>query len=98
MEQTTKEWKMSVALGNCVSNWMANNDLKKEVSALTILWDKLEGEDRFKYDDYYLSTGRREYPVCKSVEEGLAMPVPEVPDLTQLQNNLIESFPVDLWK
>lgn len=37
---------MSVALGNCVSNWMANNDLKKEVSALTILWDKLEGEDR----------------------------------------------------
>lgn len=63
-----------------------------------ILLDKLEGGDRFKYNDYYYSTGRYDYPVCKTVEEGLAMPVPKVPDLTQLQKNLLESFPVDLWK
>ena len=63
-----------------------------------ILLDKLEGGDRFKYNDYYYSTGRMKYPVCKTVEEALAMPVPEVPDLSELQNNLLESFPVDLWK
>ncbi|WP_026528483.1 polysaccharide pyruvyl transferase family protein [Butyrivibrio sp. VCD2006] len=62
-----------------------------------ILLDKLEGRDRFKYNDYYYSTGRYDYPVCKSVEEGLAMPVPSVPDLSKLQENLLSSFPVDLW-
>ena len=47
MEQTTKEIRqMTVALANCVSNWMTNYDLKKEISALTLLWLKLEGEDR----------------------------------------------------
>ena len=63
-----------------------------------ILLDKLEGGDRFKYNDYYYSTGRYNYPVCKTVEEGLAMPVPEVPDLSELQKNLLESFPTDLWE
>ncbi len=62
-----------------------------------ILLDKLEFSDLFKYNDYYYSTGRSEYPVCKTVEEALQQPVPEVPDLTQLQKNLLESFPVDLW-
>lgn len=47
MEQTTKEIRqMAVAIANCVFAWMANYDLKKEVSALTFLWLKLEGEDR----------------------------------------------------
>ena len=63
-----------------------------------ILLDRLEGGDRFKYNDYYYSTGRMEYPVCSSVEEALSMPVPEVPDLSKLQENLINSFPVDMWK
>ncbi len=62
-----------------------------------ILLNKVEGNDKFKYNDYYLSTGRKEYPVCQSVKEGLSMPVPEVPDLSQLQKNLLESFPTDLW-
>ena len=62
-----------------------------------ILLDNVEGDDMFKYNDYYYSTGRYEYPVCRTVEEGLSMPVPAVPDLTQLQNNLIESFPTDMW-
>ena len=62
-----------------------------------ILLDNVEGDDMFKYNDYYFSTGRYEYPVCRSVEEGLSMPVPAVPDLSELQAGLIESFPVDLW-
>lgn len=62
-----------------------------------ILYANVEGNDMFKYDDYYLSTGREEYPVCTSVEEALKMPVPAVPDISVLQKNLLESFPVDLW-
>ena len=60
--------------------------------------NKIEKNDRFKYDDYYHSTGRYNYPVCSTIEEALQMPVPEVPDLSQLQQNLLESFPTDLWK
>lgn len=63
-----------------------------------ILLDEMEFPDLFKYNDYYYSTGRKEYPICKSVEEALKMPVPEVPDLSHLQRNLLESFPIDLWK
>lgn len=63
-----------------------------------IMLNKIERNDKFKYDDYYHSTGRYDYPICSSVEEALSLPIPEVPDLSQLQRNLLESFPVDLWE
>lgn len=63
-----------------------------------ILLDKTEGGDLFKYNDYYYSTGRFTYPVAKSVEEALQMPKPAIPDLTELQENLLKTFPKDLWE
>ncbi len=51
----------------------------------------------FKYNDYYYSTGRFSYPVAKTVEEALQMEPAPLPDLTALQQNLLDSFPVDLW-
>ena len=62
-----------------------------------ILLDEMEFNDLFKYNDYYYSTGRTSYPLAKTVEDALKMPIPEVPDLRQLQENLLKSFPVDLW-
>ena len=62
-----------------------------------ILLDEMEFPDLFKYNDYYYSTGRTEYPICKDIKEALSLPVPKIPDLSQLQKNLLESFPVDLW-
>lgn len=62
-----------------------------------ILLNELEFNDLFKYNDYYYSTGRYEYPICNSIEEALRLPVPKVPDLSDLQHNLLKSFPVDLW-
>lgn len=62
-----------------------------------ILLDEMEFPDLFKYNDYYYSTGRKEYPICKTVEEALRLPTPKVPDLSQLQKNLLDSFPKDLW-
>lgn len=62
-----------------------------------ILLNKVVNNDLFKYNDYYYSTGRYTYPICSTVEEALSLPVPEVPDLTALRKNLLDSFPVDLW-
>lgn len=64
-----------------------------------ILLNRLEF-DNFKYMDYYLSTGRaeKEIPIAESIEEAIAMEKPAVPDISGLQNNLLTSFPVDLWQ
>lgn len=62
-----------------------------------ILYNSVEYDDFFKYRDYYYSTGRYEFPVCNSIEEALNTTPAPLPDIKPLQNNLINSFPVDLW-
>jgi len=52
----------------------------------------------FKYEDYYLSTGRASYSLASSVEEALKLPVPAVPKLEKLQKDIIDLFPYDLWE
>jgi len=54
-------------------------------------------EKAFKYDDYYLGTGRADYPVAASVNEALLMPAPRPPDFTDQQRSLFDAFPFDLW-
>lgn len=54
--------------------------------------------DEFKYRDYYYSTGRYEFPIANSIEEALNTEPCELPDVKQLQKNLIKTFPVDLWR
>ena len=54
-------------------------------------------QDAFKFLDYYYSMGRK--PIkASSIEEALLMKNDYVPDFSDLQHNLIESFPYDLWK
>jgi pyruvyltransferase len=53
--------------------------------------------DWFKYEDYYLSTGRRTFPRVDSVEEALRTTPADLPDLKRMQDALLESFPKDLW-
>jgi O-antigen/teichoic acid export membrane protein len=54
--------------------------------------------DLFKYEDYYLSTGRSEFAKTASVEEALRTPVSPLPALDQMQRDLMTAFPVDLWQ
>ena len=63
-----------------------------------ILLNRFEFDD-FKYLDYYMSTGRgkEDIPMANSIDEALRMEKPKVPDLSELQNNLLTTFPVDLW-
>lgn len=63
-----------------------------------ILLGETEHEDLFKYDDYYQSTNRHEYPIAGSIDEALSMEIPPVPNLELLQQKLLENFPIDIFK
>ncbi len=52
----------------------------------------------FKYLDYYMSTGRDNVTLSGSFEDALCRPTPPVPDLSRLKENLLNSFPYDLWE
>ena len=51
----------------------------------------------FKYLDYYYSTGRREIKIAESFEEALTMKPLPLPDLTKMRQDLLDSFPYDVW-
>lgn len=55
------------------------------------------GDDRLKYDDYYLGTGRPQWHLGRSVEECLALGGNASFDLAAAQERLLDSFPYDLW-
>lgn len=54
--------------------------------------------DLFKYRDWYCSTGRKDFPIAHSLEEALRMQPPKLPDLTKMQNDIMQAFPADLWE
>lgn len=53
-----------------------------------------------KYRDYYQSTGRNEFKIAKTIEEALDFnqPLPDKNRFKEMQDKLIEAFPVDLWE
>lgn len=55
-------------------------------------------EKTLKYEDYYASTGRNNVHLSQTLEEALTQIPPEIPDLSGLQQGLIDSFPYDLWE
>lgn len=59
--------------------------------------DSGNGENRFKYDDYYAGTGRAHWHSGKTVEECLDLGGNGPFDLHGIQSALREAFPYDLW-
>lgn len=53
--------------------------------------------DLLKYYDYYFSTERKSVKVASSIEEALNIGPMPLPDLSEMQKGLIESFPYDLF-
>lgn len=51
-----------------------------------------------KFEDYYASTGRNDVHFSESLEEALLQEPPQLPDLSDLQKGLLDSFPYDLWE
>jgi len=59
--------------------------------------DSGNGENRFKYDDYYAGTGRTNWHSGRTVEECLDLGGNGPFDLHGIQAALREAFPYDLW-
>lgn len=55
-------------------------------------------DEIYKYFDWYYSTERYDIKIVHSIEEAVSIAPMRTPDITKLQNNLINAFPVDLWK
>lgn len=55
------------------------------------------GESLFKYNDYYLGTGRSKYSRVKNVEDAFDCTNEPIRDLYERQMALVASFPYDLW-
>ena len=55
--------------------------------------------DFLKYDDWYYSTKRYEYPVVASIEEGMVTePLPLPINLDDLRRGQENAFPYDLYE
>ena len=52
----------------------------------------------FKFEDWYLSTGRTPDYSISTFDEAIKMKVEAPQNINILQNNLIETFPYDLWR
>lgn len=53
--------------------------------------------DLLKYYDYYYSTGRRNVKIASSIREALETEPMELPELSEMQRRLLDSFPYDLF-
>lgn len=52
----------------------------------------------FKYRDWYYSTERYDFPVAETFEQALTMKPCKLPDLESMRENLLNSFPKDLFE
>lgn len=59
---------------------------------------RFEGMNLFKYQDWYYSTGRTEFPIADTVEQALQLEPAAIPDLDDMRNRIMNTFPQDLWK
>ncbi|WP_223543420.1 polysaccharide pyruvyl transferase family protein [Pseudomonas sp. GL-B-12] len=61
-----------------------------------VLVENNSGETLFKYNDYFLGTGRDNVLICKDFNSALNH-TPPIPDLKKHQDDLLNSFPYELW-
>lgn len=51
-----------------------------------------------KFYDWYYSTGRKNIKIAYSLEEAIEMEAMPLPELSRMRNDLIKTFPYDIWK
>lgn len=61
------------------------------------LWLNDIPDSPFKYEDYYLSTGRNIFPLVNNVEEGINRNGEININLKKMQKELLKSFPFDIF-
>lgn len=71
--------------------------LSESYGVPTIFYQDRSAHFNFKYADWYQSTGRTFGVTTTDLMEAIAMDAGAVPDLTDMQRQLLEVFPYDLW-
>lgn len=61
-----------------------------------VLVENNSGETLFKYNDYFKGTGRDNVLICKDFNSALNN-TPSIPRLEKYQDDLLNSFPYQLW-
>ncbi|RDC54269.1 polysaccharide pyruvyl transferase family protein [Pedobacter chinensis] len=97
----TSDWKgfidRIVASEYVISSSLHGLILAEVYGVPAILYDV--ENDVFKYEDYFQGTGRTNIPIAESLEfaiQNRPATVP-IPNIEKNQQNLLESFPKDLW-
>lgn len=88
----------TIASAKLVISTSLHGIILAEAYSVPAIWVRKENIDPFKVIDYYEGTGRKNVTYANSIEEAFAMTPPPLPELSALQKELIETFPVDLWK
>lgn len=65
-----------------------------------VLLNNTSTTDYFKYQDYYSATGKTSLPIVSSINKALSIHVERANNdlIKELQQNLLSSFPVDLYE
>ena len=72
--------------------------LAESYNVPAIYFNGKPGRQQFKFKDYYLGTGRTDFPLVTSLVEAYDSYAPKLPDLSELREGLLKSFPYDLWE
>ncbi|GAB3616250.1 hypothetical protein GCM10027416_08070 [Okibacterium endophyticum] len=72
-----------------------------EAFGIPAIWTKSREESPVKYEDYYLGTGRDDYPPALDFDDAIRLTVGFRPSGTGLsdwnRSSLENAFPLDLW-
>ena len=63
-----------------------------------VFYQDRPGHLNFKYADWYESTGRTEWATATELEQAIGLEGSPLPDLSGMQQALLDSFPYDLWE
>ena len=103
IDPKTTEWKKvvdQIVESKLIISSSLHGIILAEAYGVPAIWlnNEKSTQKPFKYLDYYYSTGRMN-PLCvSSIQEGLKIKNVTIPDLSNIQDNLINSFPYDLWR
>lgn len=80
-----------------ISSSMHGLILAESYGVPAIYYQNREDTMNYKFLDWYFSTNRRDFYSTKNLKEAITHEGNPTIDVSQLQRNLLESFPYDLW-
>ena len=97
----TNDWKTFVndirASKLVISSSLHGIIIAEAYGVPAVFLDETENAAQLKYDDYYYSTGRRNYTRGKTVKECLSLKPDPIPDFSDMRKKLLDTFPKDIF-